>query len=188
MRKSYTAESVYKSLQILDALYQRSMQSKHEMRKAQHEMKLFCKLSVIEFCGWVEVTIDEVVQRYISKKITNSALEKDATVVLNHVYGCDPETDIQKILINIIGYSSFQHYAHKYSNEWAQIKRSINNIGGRITLPNSKTPRLRDIAAHSNYDMLLPAQNRFASPSVAIYEFKLLFPALKGLRSHILQY
>lgn len=187
MQTRLTQEHVYQALRVLEVRYNATFRKKTNATKNQIELGLICKLSVIEFCGWIEVIIDEILLHYISQNIVDVQISEAARAKVKKVHGCDPEGNLKPLLRELIGYRGYAKYYGKYSTELDLICNSINRVGGMINI-NGRQERLRNIAAHTNYDQSLPTQQHFPTPSMVLYEFRVVHALLKKLRKHILHY
>ena len=64
----------------------------------------YSKLAIIEFCGWIEISMDDIVKRCANRNLRNSAnktyIEKD---IIKRTYGFEYDKHFRKMLIQVIG-------------------------------------------------------------------------------------
>lgn len=90
--KSYIAEN----LRHLDAAYNNPKIAKHGL--------YFSKLAVLELCGWIETSMDDIVSRHARRWLSEPAnltlVEKD---IVKKTYGFDYDGHFRKMVIRLIG-------------------------------------------------------------------------------------
>jgi len=84
------------NLRTLDYSFQRTNSIKHEY--------YFSKLAILELCGWIEMSMDDVIQRHCDRNVLDSSnnkyIEKD---VIKRTYGFDYDRHFRQMLIKLVG-------------------------------------------------------------------------------------
>ena len=68
-----------------------------------HYAILYSKLAIIEFCGWIEQTFDEILTEYVSTKILADNAKYIQEKVINPNYGFHYEKNFRKMMMTVIG-------------------------------------------------------------------------------------
>lgn len=84
------------NLRGLDASFRATTNNKH--------LYYFSKLSILELCGWIEMSMDDIVMRHCNRKvrlpINHKFIEKD---VVGRTYGFDYDKHFRSMLIRLVG-------------------------------------------------------------------------------------
>ncbi len=76
-----------------------------------HYAILFSKLAVIEFCGWIEQTIDALLNDYSHSKLTGQPHKNYLQeVVISPNYGFHYEKNLRKMFLSVIGVKNLEHF------------------------------------------------------------------------------
>jgi hypothetical protein len=114
--KSY----ILKNLKSLDHSYRHARNGK--------DAQFFAKLAIIELCGWIEESMDDIILRCGRKHLKESAnrkyCEKD---VVKRTYGFDYDSNFRFMLIRVLGLIAVE----KLEN---QMNATISRSNGRRTL------------------------------------------------------
>ena len=170
MRLSKT--KIKHNLNQLKILYDRGMAS-HSSNASLH-MTFYSKLALIEYCGWLEVSIDILVHRIISK-ITDADLIKIGERSVKTNYGFTYDDHFRVLLVKNLGLKNTEILLNKLrsSGDLALLESKLNTF---------KT--LRNEAAH-NYFTGVSSYN---SPSFYISEVEAIFPIFKQIYTHFVQH
>lgn len=91
-----TKTNILKNLNQLDAAFRNAKSQKHSL--------YFSKLAILELCGWIELSMDNIIECHCNRKVK---LKDNKNFVKNDVvrrtYGFDYEKNFRKMLINLIG-------------------------------------------------------------------------------------
>lgn len=147
------AKSYIKSTLIeLDKLYHNA--------SSQKKTIYFSKLAVIELCGWIEETLDDIIIKHGNrnlKAINNKVYCRDKIVSPN--YGFQYNKNIRPMLINLLGLIQLEKFETELEKR-AQITLLKNSLG------NLK--RARNEAAHTH---LKGITRRYNAPSRTLGDF-----------------
>lgn len=160
--KSY----IESTLKELDKLYNDA--------SSQKKAIYFSKLAVIELCGWIEETVDDIVLRHSNRKLKNIDNKKYyIDKVIKNNYGFQYLQNIRPMLINLIGLIGVEKLENELEKT-AQITLLKNNLG------NLKVSR--NEAAHTHLKGITRTYN---APSKTIGDFNRIFNVLEMLDSEL---
>lgn len=130
------------------------------------EQVLYSKLAILEYCGWLEDSFDEIANNYIARKISSSnhSFVKNKFILKNHGFSYD--NNIRPMFAPILGFHVL---------EW--IENFIDSSGGRFTLMRTYIDYFlseRREAAHC----VTGATTTYQAPSIALTQFRRLKPIL----------
>jgi len=152
------------NLTQINALYQKRTRS----REAQY----YSKLAILEICGWIEESIDDVVSGYANKylrEIKNLDFVKE---VVSLTYSFEYERNFRHLLIQVIGIINVE----KLENNLDPVKFELM----KSSLGTLK--KYRDIHAHT---YTKGVTKTMYAPSSAISHFKYVYQGLKDVESCI---
>lgn len=120
------------NLSKLDRLYNSALSVQHGL--------FYSKLAIIEFCGWIEISMDDLIRRCAKRNLRDSnnikQVEKD---VIKRTYGFEYETHFRKMLVQVIGLKNVEKVERRVNPaKFVKLK------GALTTLKTS-----RDSAAHT---------------------------------------
>ncbi len=159
--KSY----INNTLKKLDTLYSNS--------RNLRETEFYAKLAIVELCGWVEVSFDDILIWYINKKISKRDIKfcKDEIIKMNN--GFHYKKNIRPMFSRIIGLKKLEIIENKINKngDMDQLKTILGNL--KVN---------RDKAAH-NY--IKNITRSFDAPSRLYQEFMTLFRIMERIESEI---
>jgi hypothetical protein len=105
---------IISSLTELEVLYNNS--------SSQKKAIYFSKLALIEFCGWIENAMDNIILVYSNKNLTQEANKKYILkTVVGRTYGFDYETNFRPMMIRTIGIREVEKLELKLQRNGAQV-------------------------------------------------------------------
>jgi len=138
---------------------------------------LYSKLSIIEFCGWIEQTFDEILIAYSSNKLTKlNYLQYYKENVINTNYGFQYEKHFRQMLIKTIGINNLESLEDCLENHLAYLS-ILKSILGTF-----KTPR--DTAAHTYTPQ--GATPNYNSPNIVISNINRITPILQKIEQELM--
>jgi hypothetical protein len=88
--------SILKNLSIISKLYNKTSNPK--------EVLFYSKLAILELCGWIEESMDNIVENCANRKLRNNDnlkfLEKE---IIKRVHSFDYHNNFRKMLMQVIG-------------------------------------------------------------------------------------
>ena len=111
-------------LDELRILYDSTSDSNHKV--------YYSKLALMELCGWIELCIDEILEKYIDLKLAlpiNVTLAK--TNYVKNTYGFEYDKNLRPLLIKIIGLINVEQVEDLLefdSGTFTLLKAQLNNL------------------------------------------------------------
>jgi len=160
---------IEKSINELDSLYNKA--------SSQKKAIYYSKLALIEYCGWIENSMDNIISTYCNSKLkiqSNKKYIKDNVIDPN--YGFHYKSNFKPMLQRAIGSVALE-----------KLEKKLERDGGKITILSSSLGSLklkRNDAAHT---FIKGTTSSFDSPSVIRTDFQRLYPILKSIDEEIRQ-
>lgn len=147
------------TLRELDKLYSESTSQKKAI--------YYSKLALIELCGWIEESLDDIVLRHANRHLKNSANKEYCKKnIIKPNFGFQYKRNIRPMLISLIGLIELEKLEQELEKT-AQITLLTSHLG------NIKDSR--NTAAHTH---LKGVTRRFNAPSRTIGDFNRIKPIL----------
>lgn len=133
----------------------------------QRDSLFFSKLAILELCGWIEESMDDVVlrcaMRHLKEPSNRTYCKRE---VVERTYGFDYDRNFRFMLIRLLGLVNVEHIEARVDS----VKRD------RMTAALSSLKQQRNTEAHTHLRGVTRAIN---APSVTITQ---LDPVYEGLR------
>jgi len=164
MAKAVKKQKIEKNLKNIQKLFDKATSSHHPNRLTIEQLS---KLSVIELCGWIESTHDEIIEQCIKKhpRIAEAEINKHYKKYIKPIYGFHYEGHFRPMLTSILGYKNL-----------INLENKINARGDldlyKAKLGNYKT--IRNDISHTfieDYNSNIPAPNVVWRDYLEIYSF-----------------
>lgn len=157
------------NLTRLNSLYNRA--------RTPMESLFFSKLAILELCGWIEESMDDIVRRCAVRCLRAEAnrkfVEKE---VIKKTYGFDYDTHFRRMLGRVIGISNVEKLEGRLDP----------SVHAKFVATLSTLKVSRDSEAHTH---LKGATKVLNAPSVTLSQFEDVYKGLKAydhvLRKHI---
>ncbi len=153
-----TKQYIVPSLQALDTAYQGAV--------SVDDAERFAKLAIIELCGWIEESMDDLVTRCSARhlKIPDNR-DFCKSQIIKRTYGFDYDIHFRMMLIKLLGIITVE----KIEKQLDQAK----HVTLKSTLGNLKV--VRDAVAHTH---LKGTARTLDAPSVMINRFQIIYDGL----------
>ena len=152
--KSYILEN----LKTLDRSYAKASSARKSL--------FYSKLAILELCGWIEESMDDVILRCARRHLKNNANVKFVRKeIVQRTYGFDYERHFRSMLIQLLGLINVE-----------KIEKSVDqrkHIQLKATLKALKT--VRDSEAHTHIKGVTRSIN---APSATLNQFPALYDGL----------
>jgi hypothetical protein len=150
------------TLKELNKLYNESTSQKKAI--------YFSKLALIELCGWIEETLDDIVLKHANRQLKDPKNKKycDETIVKPN-YGFEYNKNIRPMFISLLGIIELE-----------KLERELEKTG-QVTLLKGHLGNIKDsrnIAAHTH---LKGITRRFNAPSRTLGDFNRIKPILEKI-------
>lgn len=155
-----------KTLDFLDRLY-----NEHITSEDSEEAVAFAKLAVIEFCGWVETSIDDIARSSIVISLPTSNDRASLEDLIKNTSGFDYKRHVTPLLTHSIGIVRY-----------TQVEETLKQEGlleQFTTVLNAEFKRMRNRAAHTFLD---GTQRNYDAPSSIKGKVSQVSPMLVRMR------
>ena len=136
------------------------------------EATYYSKLAIIELCGWIGLTMDNIVEHFAKKHIKTQSFKDSFNSLKKNNYGFDYKRNFRKMLSQTVGLHNME-----------KLETKINATGNinilDATLDNLKN--LRDDAAHTYID----TTKTYQAPSMTKSQLEQIYPILKVFSKEI---
>ena len=156
-----------KTLDFLDRLY-----NEHITSEDSEEAVAFSKLAVIEFCGWVETTIDDIARSSVIVSLPASSDRSSLENLIKDTSGFDYKRHVTPLLTHSIGIVKY-----------TQIEETLKQEGlldQFTTVLNAEFKKMRNRAAHTFLD---GTQRNYDAPSLIKGKVLQIYPMLERMRA-----
>lgn len=151
--------SIVRNLSIISRLFNKTSNPK--------EALFYSKLAILELCGWIEESMDDIVKNYANRKLRNSNnisyLDKE---IIKKVHGFDYHNNFRKMLMQVVGLIRLEIIESNLDQTKLQhMLIALNALKGQ-----------RDSVAHTHIKGITP---RIDAPSVIKQRFTDVYEGLK---------
>ncbi|ASZ11188.1 endoribonuclease [Chitinophaga sp. MD30] len=129
----------------------------------------YSKLAIIELCGWIESSMDDIVQHFADRKLKTASYQRIfRKEIKGKNYGFEYETNFRKMMHQTIGLHNMESIEVKLdrSGQIAILLAELNAL-----------KLLRNDAAHTHID----ATKTYQAPSVTKAQLLRIYPILKEI-------
>ena len=135
-------------------------------------LKLYSKISVLEFCGWLEITMDEIVFSFSDRRLTLKDYKQECKEIVKETKGFVYDSHFRKLVYKIIGLYNLEKIETK-------IEKDILILNQETTLLWEE----RVILAHTYTN---PTRSFKTTPSTVLNgHLKKVLPILKTIQQEI---
>ena len=158
---------IQSNLNQIEKLYQKYMSG---MRGRRGEY--FSKLAIIEACGWIEESMDNIVRGYANKHLKEPKNLRSVENLIKRTYGFHYEDNFRDMLIHIIGIIKLEILEQIFDqHKFTQMTSSLGVLKQR-----------RDELAHTYIKGTTPTID---APSLTQNRFLNVYAGLKDVESSI---
>lgn len=153
---------ILKTIKRLDTLY----------NPTSTDATYFSKLAIIELCGWIEFTMDNIAEHFAKKKLKTQTYKDIFKGVKDNNFGFEYKKNFRKMLIQTIGLHNME-----------KLEQKVNKTGGITVLDSTldTLKALRNDAAHTH----IGATTTYQAPSVTKLQLETIYPILKTISQEI---
>lgn len=129
----------------------------------------YSKLAILELCGWIEISMDDIILRLAKKHLKQSKnIDFVEREVIKRTYGFDYTRHFRKMLIDIIGIIGVE-----------RLEKDIDLIKFQLLISSLDSLKLyRDSEAHT---YIKGTTKRMDAPSVTKNRFSDIYNGLKNI-------
>lgn len=148
------------------------MNHKFIRARSNKEALFFSKMAIIELCGWIEETMDNIIIRCANRNLTDAKnKEYVENEIVKQTYGFHYDRNFQKMLVGIIGIIMCE----KLEKTLDAIKfQKMKSELGSLT-------QMRNKEAHTH----LKSQHTINAPSVTIRQYKAIYEGLIDIEKNL---
>jgi hypothetical protein len=134
------------------------------------------KLAILEYCGWIEDSLDKIVRRSVSKKIKTLPFKQmlDQRIIGNN-YGFLYKENFRPMMLSAIGIVKMESLERKIDSD-GHLEILISQL--------ESVKKNRDSAAHTWVNEVLP---QYQAPSSLRSKIEIIHPILKNIYSYIIK-
>jgi len=151
--------SILENLKRLETLYNESVTS-------EKKCLFYSKLAILELCGWIEESMDDIVRKCANRKLKENANQEHIDNTIKLTYGFVYDKHFRKMLIELIGLINVERLEMRID------KAKFQNMKSTLGLLRS----FRDIEAHTH---LKGTTRILDAPSATINKFSMVYEGLK---------
>lgn len=139
----------------------------------EHLPVLFSKLAVLEFCGWIETSIDNILITYVDNTIVKDDTVKRIKEIINQNYGFKYNKNLFPLFCSVLGIKNYEIVIGAMSDVSFE---NFKSLLGTYSIE-------RDSAAHT--DTPKGTTKTYKAPSSVLHAFNLIKPAIQTLETQI---
>ena len=148
---------IQSNLQNLDRLFSKS--------RSQKEALYYSKLAIIELCGWIEMSMDDIILRCAMRKLKLASNKKLAREFVKKNYGFHYSLHFRNMLTKLVGLIALE-----------RIERRLDQAKFiRLEAELSKLKLIRDPEAHT---FIKGITRQIDSPSITLAQFHVISDGL----------
>lgn len=135
-------------------------------------LQFYSKLALIEFGGWIEESIDIILNEYLDRKILDNGLKTNIKEIINNNFGFKYKKNIIKLFCTVVGSDNWENIVDAIGMTNSTLFESIaDNYSG-----------LRNNVAHSHTKGTTPT---YTSPSVVLRDYSKMWSALQAIEAQV---
>jgi len=147
----------------------------YENAKSQKKTIYYSKLALIEFCGWLEESMDDIIQMYCNQKLKKSSNKNYIKkVVIHNNFGFHYKDNFRPMLMTAIGIVEVE-----------KLEKNLDNAGGKINILSSTIGRLKKKRNDAAHTFIRGVTSSFDAPSVIINDFRRIYPIMKEIETEV---
>jgi hypothetical protein len=159
--------SITENLSILEKSYTKATSTKKTL--------FYSKLALLELCGWIEESMDDIVRRCANRNLRDSRnrsyVEKE---IIKRVHGFDYHNHFRTMLMKIIGLIKLE-----------RVERRINQ--NKLQLMQSALHTLKERRKHEAHTHLKGTTRTLDAPSLMKRRFSEVYDGLREFESVLKQ-
>lgn len=155
---------IQRNLRSLNALYGHAATQKHAL--------YYSKLAIIELCGWIEMSMDDIVRRCAIRTLQDPESRKRIDKAIKRTYGFDYDQHFRELLLLLIGAIRLEKVERKV--DAAKYTRLISALTTLKTIRNDE--------AHT---YIKGTTRKIDAPSVTLARFLDVYDGLVDIDSVI---
>ena len=154
--------TIARNLRELDSRYRKKSRN-------PRDPLYYSKLSLIELCGWIEITMDSIIEECANKHIKVSCnLDYVRQTIIGTTYGFNYESHFRSMLIRVVGLAKVEQLELMLDpSKFHLLKSSLGTLYQE-----------RNRAAHTH---ISSATQTLSAPSMILVHFQRVYDGLKDI-------
>ena len=137
---------------------------------------IISKIAVLELCGWIEESVDQILLDYISQRISDKVCRTYVEDIINKNYGFKYKENLFHLFTVVLGVSNWENIVDVLTYSRISILEAICN----------NYTKLRNVAAHTY--RLTGITVTYHAPSQVIADYHRIEPIFKIIETEIKKY
>lgn len=104
------------NIHIIDEKY-------NDLLTTTHEQILYSKLAIIEFCGWIEESFDQIMNDYAYRSLTNPYQQYVNSNIIKKNYGFEYEKNTRTMFGHILGIKNLETFEYLLDDPIGRIEQ-----------------------------------------------------------------
>jgi hypothetical protein len=162
---------ILKTLGSLDSRYNQALRT-----PTPEDSVYFSKLAILEYCGWIEETFDQIVRRSVKDKLKTIVFQQILeTNIIGNTHGFQYKAHFRPMLMRAIGLKDME-----------TIETHLKNTGQFEILISEldSVKEYRNRAAHTWID---GTTRTYPAPSLTKSKFEKVYPIMKNIYSQVIR-
>lgn len=136
------------------------------------EATYYSKLAIIELCGWIEFSMDNIAKNFANRHLRTSVYQNSFQAIIDNNYGFDYKRNFRKMLNQTIGLHNMEklEFPLIITGEIAILDATLDTL-----------KQLRNDAAHN----FIGVTTTYQAPSVTKSQLEIIYPILKKIGAGI---
>jgi len=136
--------------------------------------EFYSKLAILELCGWIEESMDDIVTRCLNRKIINAKYKNPVVYVIKKNFGFEYEPHFSNMLRQVIGVIGVEKLERKVdSSKFVKMCSALSSL---------KT--CRDKQAHTH---TIGVTRLLNAPSWTLGQFQIIYEGLKEMDTTLIR-
>lgn len=153
----------------------RHLDGKYRKAKTLTEASYCSKLAILELCGWIELSMDDIILRACVRGIANADHRRSVRDKVKRNYGFEYERHFQAMVTTLVGYHGYERIEKKVpASVTINLKAELNTLKDR-----------RNSLAHTYYK---GATQHYDAPSVTIQRYDTVSAGLTAYDKALREY
>ncbi len=163
-----TSKRIEKTLKFLDVQYNDNL-----LHRDEQVPILFAKMAILEYCGWLEITFDEIARNCVRRKLRTFSARDVLESKITSTHGFTYKDNFRPLLAYGLGAIKLK-----------KVETKLNKNGDLDTLKSNlgAMNKMRREAAHT---FTSGRTSRFDAPSTTIANFNRTGPVLQTLWNYV---
>lgn len=158
---------IFKNLKYLDRKYQKS--------SSLTEASYCSKLAILELCGWIELSMDDIILRACIRGVRDPGFRKAINDKVKRNYGFEYERHFQSMVTALIGYRGYEKIEKK-------VPTSVSvNLKSELSILKER----RNSLAHTYFKGVTP---HYDAPSLTVQRYNTVSNGLSAYDQALREY